>query len=57
MVFSVHLITAINPDDAHAIDVVYHGYSFTNHVTNVFRRDVKGCSKLQSEALRSSQKL
>ena len=46
-VFSVLLSTAIYPEDAHAIDVRYHGYCFTKHVTNVLRRDANGSSEAQ----------
>ena len=37
-IFLVRLSTAINPDDAHAIDVRYHNTCYVKHVTNVLRR-------------------
>ena len=47
-VFSVHLSTAIDPEDAHAIDVRYHSNCFAKHVRNVLRRESGVCSKLES---------
>lgn len=47
-VFRVRLSTAIDPKDAHAIDVRYHSNCFAKHVRNVLRRETGECSKLQS---------
>ena len=47
-VFRVRLSTAIDPEDAHAIDVRYHSNCFAKHVRNVLRRETGECSKLQS---------
>lgn len=35
----VKLSTAIDANDAHAIDVKYHNRCYTNNVTNVLRRE------------------
>ena len=36
----VKLCTAINPEDAHAIDIKYHKRCWAMHVTNVHRRSI-----------------
>ena len=36
--FRVKLSTAVNPKDAHAIDIQYHNKCWTAHVTNVIRK-------------------
>ena len=37
--FRVRLNAAVNPTDAHAIDVLYHRKCWATHVTNVLRGD------------------
>ena len=44
-VFRVRISTAINPDDAHAIDVRYHNNCYVKHVTNVLRAESQSSSK------------
>ena len=44
-VFRVRISTAINPDDAHAIDVRYHDNCYVKHVTNVLRAESQSSSK------------
>ena len=46
-VFSVRLSTAIDLEDAHAIDVRYHSNCFAKHVRNVLTREPEECSKLE----------
>ena len=43
-VFRVCISTAINPDDAHAIDVRYHNNCYVKHVTNVLRAESQSSS-------------
>ena len=47
---NVRLSAAMNPSDAHAIDVKYHAICWSKHVTNAFRKCISSEDHSEREA-------
>ena len=58
-IFHVRLNAAVNPTDAHAIDVLYHRKCWATHVTNVLRRytETEDGGKIESSIALTASKV